>query len=367
VIHFLLLMLIPFLISTVVLVYFKGKDTVVDFLIQIGAVALVMGIGLGLCYWGRTTDTEILNGQVTGKQRVEVSCSHSYECNCYYTSDSKGNMTKHCSTCYEHPYDVDWQVTSNVGTVDIDRLSSQGLEMPPRWGAAYVGEPFSTEHSYTNYILANPDSVLLGQKGDLQTFGPIVPKYPRVYDYYKVHHVINENVPFAPGVVEQWDWLLNQADKTLGPTKQVNVILVFARTTDPAYVYAFKDAWIGGKKNDAVVLIGSSDGHTIAWDDIVSWGTNKTFDIQLRDSIREIGTLDKRDDIIKAINDTTASQFERLHMKTMKYLTSNFQPSSTQMFVLLIIGIILSGGLCWASVAGLFEKSEKGWDQYDNY
>lgn len=354
-IHFLLLMLIPLLIAVVVLVYFKGKDTIGDFFIQIGAVALVMAAGIGISYWGRTTDTEILNGQVTGKQRVQVSCSHSYECNCYTTSDSKGNTTEHCSTCYEHSFDVNWEVNSNVGTVDINRLASQGLEMPPRWGAAFIGEPFSTSHRYTNYILANPDSVLLGQKGDVQTFGPLIPKYPQVYDYYKIHHVINENVPFAPGVVEQWDWLLNEADKNLGPMKQVNVLLVFARTTDPAYVYAFKDGWLGGKKNDAIVLIGSSDGHTIAWDDIISWGTDKSYNIQLRDRIREIGTLDKRDDIIKAINEETVAHFQRLHMKTMKYLTSNFQPSNTAMFVLLFIGIALCGGLCWASVAGVFD------------
>jgi hypothetical protein len=354
-IHFLLLMLIPLVIAIVVLLYFKGKDTIGDFFIQIGAVALVMAAGIGICYWGRTTDTEILNGQVTGKTREQVSCEHSYECNCYYTSDSKGNMTKHCSTCYEHPYDVDWDVHSNVGTVSIDRLDSQGLKMPPRWGAAFIGEPFSAEHRYTNYILANPDSVLLGQKGDLKTFGSLVPKYPHVFDYYKVHHVINEDVPFAPGEIEKWDWLLNEANKTLGPTKQVNVLLVFARTTDPAYLYAFKDAWVGGKKNDAVILIGSSDGHTIAWDDIVSWGTDKSYDITLRDRIREIGTLDKRDDVVKAISEETTAHFQRLHMKNMKYLTANFQPSSTAMFVLLIIGTLLCGGLCWASVAGVFD------------
>lgn len=28
-----------------------------EFFVQIGAVALVMGIGLGLCYLGRTSDT----------------------------------------------------------------------------------------------------------------------------------------------------------------------------------------------------------------------------------------------------------------------------------------------------------------------
>src|SRR5262245_58928714 len=81
--------------------------------------------------------TEIWNGEVTNKQRNEVSCSHSYSCNCTPTYDDKGNYTgQSCQTCYEHDYDVDWDVYSNTErNYSIPSPSRQGLVMPERWAA----------------------------------------------------------------------------------------------------------------------------------------------------------------------------------------------------------------------------------------
>src|SRR5579863_496186 len=105
-INFLLLMLLPLLVSGGFLYYFKREESWKDFLLQVGIVAVITGIGLGLAYWQGTADTEIWDGQVTNKYSAHVSCEHSYSCNCYTTTDSKGNTEEHCSTCYEHAYDV---------------------------------------------------------------------------------------------------------------------------------------------------------------------------------------------------------------------------------------------------------------------
>jgi hypothetical protein len=351
-IHFLFLMLLPFLICMGALVFFKKNETIADFFIQLGIVAFFMAIGLGVSYWSRTDDVEILDGQVAGKQSVRVSCSHSYPCNCRQECTGTGesrSCTTVCDTCYEHPYDVDWDVYSSIGyTSTIARIDSQGLDMPPRWAAAYVGEPFAAEHHYTNYIKANPDSVLLGQKGDLKRFGALIPAYPQVYDYYKVNHVLNEGVPGVD--VPTWNWLISQADRTLGPQKQLNLLVVLVPTDDRSYTYAFRDQWLGGKKNDAVILIGSVDGHRIEWADVISWTTNKGYIINLRDDITHIGTLDKRDDIVTAIVTESRTEFQRMHMKNYKWLTRNFQPSGTAMLILFILGTLASLGACAASI-----------------
>ncbi len=70
--HFLLLMMVPALISILALVFFKRDDSYGDLAIQLGIVSLVMMIGLGIAYWSRTDDVEIWDGQVTSKARVEV-------------------------------------------------------------------------------------------------------------------------------------------------------------------------------------------------------------------------------------------------------------------------------------------------------
>lgn len=351
-IHFLLLMFFPLLISATALVLFKRYDIWTDFLIQIGIVAVLMVGGLAISYVSRTSDTQLLDGQVTGKERLKVSCEHSYQCNCHMVSSGSGKnktTTEECDTCYEHAYDIDWRVDSSIGDfVNIDRIDRQGLDMPKRWADAYVGEPYVQQTHYTNYILANPDSVLLGQKGDLQKFGSMIPVYPEVYDYYKVNHVLNMGVPNVNN--DTWNWLVSQANRQLGPSKQLNVLIVLVPTADPSYAYAFRDKWVGGKKNDAIILIGSLDGHKIEWADVISWTTNKGYIIKLRDAITGIGVLDKRDEIVQAIVTESNTDFVRMHMKNYEWLLRNFEPSATAMWILFIIGMLASLGATWFTI-----------------
>lgn len=232
--------------------------------------------------------------------------------------------------------------------------------MPPRWGAAFVGEPWSSSHSYKNYILANPDSVLTGGKGDVEKWKKLIPDYPQVYDYYRSNHFINMGVPNIDNGV--WNWLTNEANKTLGPKKQVNVIVLTIPTADSSYVSALKTAWVGGKKNDAVIVIGSVDGHNIDFVDVVSWAVRADFRDNLRQDIRQIGSLDKRDDIMKAIYDETDKHFVRMHMKDMEYLMRSFQPSGTAMWITFILACLISGGISLAFLK--LDEDNHGWNSY---
>lgn len=347
--NFLLLMLIPVAIATFCVFYFRGRVTVGEFVLQLIAPAVCLALGLGIAYYQSTTDYEVWNGRVAAKQRLRVNCRHSYSCNCY-TSCSGAGKSRSCSTicqtCYEHSYDIDWNIlsTTNEG-LSIDTIDRQGLKMPPRWGAAFIGEPFSSKHEYTNYILANPDSVLLGGKGDVKRFAALLPAYPSdIYDYYRANHVLNLGaVPIAD--MPHWKWLINEVNGDLGVQKQVNVTLLFVKTDDPTYVLALKDHWIGGKKNDAVIIIGSLDGRRIAFADVISWSPAALFKIAIKDDITRIGTLDQRDAIVNAIKVEIGGKYQRMHMKDYEYLVRSYQPSSGAMLFLLIFGTAISVGV----------------------
>jgi hypothetical protein len=356
---FLLLMLFPLLIAVGALVFFRGKVTLSEFFGQVGVIALFLLIGLGIAYWGGTADTEVWNGQVTGKDHVRVSCSHSYSCNCRTEGTGK-DAHEVCDTCYEHSYDVDWRVfSSSKEETDIDRIDRQGLDMPPRWGAAYIGEPYSSEHSFENYIKANPDSVLLGSKGDMKRWGSLIPKYPdKIYDYYKHDPVLNMGVRTD---TTTWNWLIREVNKQLGPVKQVNVILILVPTNDRSYILALKDAWLGGKKNDVDVVIGSADGHSIGFVDVMSWSTNKAMAVDLRNRIQDVGTLDKRDDIQQAILVTVRNEFVRMHMKNMKWLMRSFQPSGTTILILFILATLIEAGLAWWTITNDITEDNPGY------
>jgi hypothetical protein len=358
-INFLLLMLVPLIISTAALLAFKGKVTKYEFLGQVGVVAVFVAVALCIAYASRTTDQEIWNGQITSRTRDEVSCRHSYRCHCYTSCSGSGksrSCTEVCQTCYEHSYDVDWNIHASTGEdLSIDTVDRQGLDMPPRWAKSYVGEPFSSSHLYTNYILANPESVLLGGKGDPDRFKDLIPDYPKVTDYYRVNHVINMGVPVDTSALS---WLMNEANKTLGTTKQVNLLLLLVNTADPTYTMALKDVWVGGKKNDVVVVIGSLDGHKVEFVDVLSWTPRADFKVELRDAILHIGSLDQRDQIVQAITSHVNNQFERMHMKDFKYLMRSFQPSRVAMWWIFVLSTLLSFGLAiWSIVNNITDDN----------
>lgn len=360
--NFLLLMIVPALIALLTLLLFMKRILWWEVALQIGVVGLVVGGGLLIAYEAPTADTEVWNGQVTGRKRLEVSCEHDYKCNCYTTCDSKGqNCSEHCSICYEHSYDVSWRVFASTGeSVDIDRIDRQGLGEPKRWDASFPGEPWASQHSFTNYIKANPDSVLLGTKGDMVKWGKMVPQYPDgIFDYYYNSPVLNMGVPGVD--VNTWNWLVRETNKTLGPKKQVHIIVILVPTNDRNYIYALKDAWLGGKKNDVDVVIGSQDGKTIDFADVMSWSTNHALAVELRDDIQALGQMDKRDDIVKVITTRVDADFVRMHMKSMQWIMRSYQPSGTAMMWLFIIGVILSLGISIAEV--LYDLGED--DQFD--
>lgn len=367
-INFLLLMIIPIAIAVVSIFVFKGKVTLPEFGAQLGVPALAVGIALSAAYCQSTSDIEVWNGRITSKVRDEVSCRHSYQCNCVTTCSGSGSnetCTTICQTCWEHSYDVDWNIFASTGEgISIDTIDRQGLRMPPRWGAAFVGEPFSSAHRYTNYILANPESVLLGGKGDVERFKGLIPTYPQVYDYYRTNHVVNMGVPLQDQA--SWEWLMDEVNGDLGPVKQVQILLMFVKTAEPKYILALKDAWVGGKKNDSLVVIGSEDGRRISFADVVSWTPNQIYKIRLKDDIQKIGTLQKRDDIVKAIRFRTQNDFKRMKMSDYEYLAHSFQPSATVMMWLFILSALLSLGIaafCILNDEEDYDIERKSWKE----
>jgi hypothetical protein len=162
--------------------------------------------------------------------------------------------------------------------------------------------------------------------------------------------------------LKTWNWLISEVNKTLGPTKQVNIILLFVPNVDTDYMQALKEKWIGGKKNDVIVVVSSQDGHTIKWADVMSWTSNGDLQPMLRGQIQDIGSLDQRDAIVKAIRDDVTSKFTRMHMKDFKYLTRSYEPSGTALFWSFLVALAASIGLAiWAINNNITDQPIRKW------
>lgn len=341
-IYFLILvfpMLVPWLTKFVWPRTIGWQEMAISF--GVGMVTMMLVYFAGII--GQTTDVEIWNGSVTSKEREEVSCSHSYDCNCRTVKSCTGSgkdrscsNDRVCDTCYEHSHDYDWLVHSDLGKFEIDRIDSQGIKQPPRWSEVKVGDPVAERHTFTNYVKAVPDSLFHAHA--VNKFENMIPAYPnQVYDYYKLNRLltVNVNVPDA----SEWNRDIAMMLRRLGPHKQANVIVVMVNTPDQSYVHALEGRWIGGKKNDIIVVIGVTAYPKIDWVAISSWTDKALFKVQLRDAILDIGTID-RPKIIAAIDSHTMSTFKRKQMADFEYLKHQIEPPVW----VVILAIVLSMG-----------------------
>ena len=301
---------------------------------------------------GQTMDVEILNGEVTGKHHEKVSCEHSYSCNCRQvqscSTDSKGSRSCSsstvCDTCYEHSFDIDWIVDSNIGHSRISRVDRQGTSTPPRWAATQIGEPYADTHIHTNYVKAVPESVFhLSDKLIAEKFKNMIPAYPKeIYDYYRINRALTVGVNVPD--LQQWSNDLSTILKQLGPQKQANIITLFVNTDDPSYEYALRQAWLGAKKNDIVVIFGTTQYPNIDWVRVMSWTDKEIFRVQLRDSLEEMKTIE-RVPMINLIKELTLKEFKRKSMKDFAYLENEIDPPTWVIILAIVIMLGVAGFL----------------------
>ncbi len=342
---FAFLFLIPVLVELMAFLFWSRKITLKEFSIEVMAQALVAGIIVGVIHYKNVGDTEIWNGTVRNKAREQVSCSHSYPCNCCSVSCGKDCSTVVCSTCYEHPYDVDWAVyTTNDERIEIDRINSQGTNEPPRYASTIVGEPTSVVHRFVNYIKAAPDT-LFRHQGLLEKFQSSLPSYPQnVYDYYRLDRLVLVNGVSVLNSSE-WNRRLAELNGKLGRKKECNIVAVFVKNLPEDYYYALEQSWVGGKKNDIVVVTDVDDSGRIQWVDIMAWSKNELFKVKLRDDIMNLETLDQAG-YFQAVENDVSAYFWRKPMSDFEYLKSSIVPSKMEWIVSMIISLIVAVGMC---------------------
>ena len=313
-----------------------------------GVVGLiVVASGFYISKGSQTGDVELWNGQVVSKNRAHGEYTRSYECNCTETCTGSGNnrtCTKTCQTCYEDHYTVNWSCATTVGgyTIDAKDWTNRGVYLlpdPPRYTSIQKGDPVAKRMSYVNYVQAVPNSLFTPAAADLKArFANMLPAYPdNVYDFYRVDRFVT--VGWAPADKAQWNQDISLGLRELGPKKQVNTIIVVAKTADPSYEYALTDHWEGVNKNDVVLLIGSTQYPKIDFVRVISWTKNENFKVQLRDAVMDKGTIDRS--IVPLMFEHVSKNFERRRMREFEYLDGEIDPPDWLVYTL--IALVLGG------------------------
>lgn len=342
---FLGLLFVPMLIALGFLIFGGHRVTGKEFCVHMLVQCLVAGGSVGICYMQSTGDLEVWNGSVLKKEKERTSCSHSYECRCRTEKSCSGSGKKRsctssrvCDTCYDHSWDYDWVLTtSNSERIYIDRVNRQGTSMPPRFRKAKKGDPTAMTHSYTNYVKAS-SGTLFKRQGLEEQYKDKLPKYPsKVYDYHYLDRVIG-----FPNL-KVWNQKLQKVNARLGKAKQVNVVLVGTQSVNPEWGEALEQKWLGGKKNDVVIVLGLDEGKP-TWAHIMAWTDQEIFKVTLRDKLLDLPKFEP-EAAMGVIESTVTELYVRKPMADFEYLRAGVTPSATQWVVSMLIGISLSIGL----------------------
>lgn len=340
------LLFIPVIIGLAGLVFGKGRITLKEFLIQEAVIVVLITAGFFIARQVNAYDKEIWSGKVVRKAQEKVSCEHSYSCNCIPVSCGKNCTTIVCRTCYDHSYDYDWNLyTSNEEKIKIKRIDRQGAKEPPRFAKAGIGDPTALSHEYTNYIKANPRTILK-RDGFKEKYEKFIPPYPiQIYDYHYVDRFLTPGLAVIDAL--SWNGGLMKINAEVGKEKKVNVIIAAVPVADSAYIHALEEAWLGGKKNDLVLILGVPDFPKISWVRVMSWTRAEELKIELRGRIEKIGTMEKREEILKTVKDLIVQNNDviRRPMADFEYLNASVRPPFWAMVLIFVLGVGSSIGL----------------------
>lgn len=301
-----------------------------------GVLALAVMLG---GWYSNVRDVNVINGYVTGKTKEWTSCSHSYPCRC-----RKSGKSTTCDTCYMHPNDWDWVLHTNIKRdVYIDRVDMQGSRMPPRYNRAQVGDPVSLTESYINYLKASEHSLFNDSKL-LNKYQDRVPDYPaKVYDYHYVDRVLLDKVDLPEAT--KWNRALANMVKELGEKYQVNTIIIFTSVLEQDYYNAVRQKWLGGKKNDVILIVGTPDFPNISWVRVLSWTDNELFKVELQDDVYDLKTITTPEPIMAQMHDHITKNFVRKSMKDFEYLKDEVSPEPQWYVIAILLALVLCGGI----------------------
>lgn len=311
--------------------------------ILIGVTVATVGWGLG--HYAQVHDNQVLSSQLQEKYHRDEICEHTYTCNCREVCSGSGqsrSCSTSCDTCREHSYDRSWFLSSDIGSVEIPRVDRRGLTEPPRFSRAQIGEPFSVVDSYINYIKAAPHSLFhhLLENKQLTELMSQVPAYPlAVRDFHYVDRVVASNVSVPD--LSVWNEALALSLKTLGPQKQANLVVVLSGHKDAEFASALEAKWLGGKKNDVVVVLGVPEYPAIGWVRVLSWTDEEIFKVRLRDALLDAGKATPQA-TIALVSEHIQKGFVRKPMSDFEYLKHEVELSPWVIAFLVLISMAAS-------------------------
>lgn len=290
------------------LIWFFAEREQMPVPVLLGGAALLAGfVGIYVAKRYHNADTELLGGRVVVKDYDMSSCSHSYSCNCKTTDKSRS-----CDTCYHHTFDYEYYVKVSGGL--YHSASCGDCSSPRWWDVTNVGDPVVIPHSYQNYLLADPNSLLIPTRPQ-GVSGTDIPRDRLVATTHQIHGlpVIGDGVNVPAGMLDQ----LRVWNADHGAQKQAHINVVLTSNPDPQYADLLAHEWMLGPKNSVIFVIGvDPQVSQIRWGRLVTFSEDTELRRWVRDEISSIPV----ENLIDTLGDQVMKLHQRTPMATLEYL-----------------------------------------------
>lgn len=317
------LLLIPLLICIVTRRLFPKTVTLKEMVIQFVAGGIFIAITFWLTVYLSTSGHYFVNGEVTGKERVKTSCSHSYQI-CVGTGEQRI-----CTTHYHHPYDFEYRVDTTVGSLYVPTIDSQGKNTPPRFEQVVIGEHAADTRSFRDYLKSNSRTL---HKRNIQDIKPVSQGKPNIYDLYRLNNFVSD-IPINTSIANV---INNHAKKHIGSR---NIIYYFSSVPESIRYDVMSQWYIG--LNDIVVMLGIQ-GNKVIWTDALTYADNFKngglgSHLSYYTNGEELSVL-----LISKIEHVLSEKYYRPTDKELKYLSVNTEISTSKWIFLMILNFIFN-------------------------
>lgn len=322
-------------------VLFPHEITAKELALSVLLSLVLGGFVLYLLVYGGRTNVELRHGHVVSKFKDQVSCEHSYQ-----ICTGSGN-NRSCTTYYEHSHDYDWVVRTTVGNITINRVDRQGVKEPPRFSKVVIGEPVTREFTYIDYLKGVNNTLLYTRNANKdREFQNLMPRYPRVYDYYRSEPVIFKGIKVDQGTKQAYNAAVRSMLKTLARQKLVNTIVVVVGTERSSFGEYLKNEWRNGRKNDQVVVIGAPEFPKVSWAYAFGWSKVANINKALQYDFANIGELSPAN-MVETLDNNIRKSFVRRPMEEFKHYIWEAEVSWTKLIGLLLFQVFGNLAICF--------------------
>jgi len=382
-----LALFIPVITAFVLYFFFNHSTVWWEFAIPFAASIILILIMKFSAEISQTSDTEYLSE--TASKVIyseawdeEVSCRHSYDCNCY--TDKNGN--EHCSTCYMHSYDVDyhpayWELVSSSGNsvyiseskfnYFVNKWKNKSFVNKNRdyhsidgdWYVSYwpytdnLIECMVKTHSYENRIQASTSVFNYPEISEKDKQFYNLYDYPLITDGYKQKNILG----YGDSTQKTAEHKLEILNAKLGSKKQVKVFVLIFRNKSDEVAYQQECYWKGGNKNEFVVCVGIDNFNNVKWCKPFSFTEVQDTKIETRNFVKGMEKLN-----LSSLSDFLYTEmdknFQRKHFKDFSYLT--VEPKNWQIILTFVLTVILNFCLSFWIIRNEFDEETRKRSNY---